>query len=253
MQKAVELVCGGLTLRGMLHIPDNGKNKHPFVAMYHGFTGSNTEASFMFVQLSRELEKAGIGSIRFDFSGSGNSDGVFEDMTLTSEANEAKCIFEYMSQLEFVDRDNLFMLGMSMGGLVTSITAGELSNVKAVVLWAPAGNMADLAETFSKDAPVDENGRADMGGVLLNTNFISDIRSRDIFSLASKYKGDLLIIHGTKDTTVPIQTSYKYLEAYGGRARLVEVDGADHCFGRVEWRRVLIPETVSFFAGKVRI
>ncbi|MBZ4647158.1 MAG: alpha/beta hydrolase [Clostridia bacterium] len=90
MQQAIELRCDGLTLRGMIHIPELGKSKYPFVAIYHGFTGNKMEPQFMFVRLSRELEKAGVGSVRFDFSGSGESDGLFEDMSVSNEIKEAK-------------------------------------------------------------------------------------------------------------------------------------------------------------------
>jgi len=250
LQKNVEIVVNGLTLRGMMHIPDTGKDKYPFVAMYHGFTGSKTEAGFKFVQLSRRLEEAGIGSLRFDFSGSGESDGTFDQMTIKTEAEEAKMIFKYMSGLEIADEKNLFMLGFSMGGLVTSITSPVLQNVKAIVLWAPAGNMSAIAEEiFEKSRTAD--GRVEVGGLLLNPNFLEELKKIDVYEMAKGYTGDVLMIHGTEDTAVPIFTSKEYLKAYGEKARLVEIQGADHIFSRIEWGNTLLDATVDFIKQHV--
>ena len=88
MKKAVELKFKGHVLRGMLQVPEMQKGKYPFIAMYHGFGATKLESHFMFADLSHELEKSGIGSLRFDFSGTGESDGLFEDMTVLSEIYE---------------------------------------------------------------------------------------------------------------------------------------------------------------------
>lgn len=66
MQKSVELTYGSRTLRGMMHVPDGTHGKAPMVVMFHGFTGNKVESHFIFVKLSRELEKVGIGSFRFE-------------------------------------------------------------------------------------------------------------------------------------------------------------------------------------------
>ena len=55
MQKAIELVSQGLTLRGMLHMPENVPGKVPVVVIFHGFTGNKMEPHFIFVKLSRML------------------------------------------------------------------------------------------------------------------------------------------------------------------------------------------------------
>ena len=66
MQKAVELRSQGLTLRGMLHMPDNTTHKVPVVVLFHGLTGSKMAPHFIFVKLSSMHEKKGIASVRFE-------------------------------------------------------------------------------------------------------------------------------------------------------------------------------------------
>lgn len=59
----------------MLHVPGDANGKLPIVCIYHGFTGNKMEPHFIFIKLSRLLEKKGIASVRFDFGGSGEGDG----------------------------------------------------------------------------------------------------------------------------------------------------------------------------------
>lgn len=83
MQKYVEIKRDGLTLRGMLHVPDNVSSKVPMVILLHGFCDDRNEINFVHNELSQRLCDAGIASVRFDMNGSGESDGRFEDMTIS--------------------------------------------------------------------------------------------------------------------------------------------------------------------------
>jgi hypothetical protein len=90
MEKYVELARPSGRMRGMLHLPERSDFRPPWpaVALYHGFTGSRTEARFLFVSFSRLLARHGIASARFDFLDSGESDGEFQDMTLSGEIED---------------------------------------------------------------------------------------------------------------------------------------------------------------------
>ena len=57
MQKAVEITRNGMTMRGMLHRPDDVEGKVPIALIFHGFTGNKMESHFIFVKLSRRLAK----------------------------------------------------------------------------------------------------------------------------------------------------------------------------------------------------
>ncbi|MCQ6268732.1 alpha/beta hydrolase [Fictibacillus sp. WQ 8-8] len=82
MENLIAIEVNGLTLRGMSHKPKvNNLSKYPIVIIFHGFTGSRVDGNFLFVRFARELSRQGIGCVRFDFSGSGESDGSFTEMT----------------------------------------------------------------------------------------------------------------------------------------------------------------------------
>ncbi|MCL2003081.1 MAG: alpha/beta hydrolase [Oscillospiraceae bacterium] len=246
MQKAIEFVCDNLTLRGTAHIPDTHKGKYPFVIMYHGFTGDKTEVHWMFTRLSRELEKLEIGSIRFDFSGSGESDGFFYNTTIASELREALSIYRFALALDYVDADRLFMLGMSVGGLIAGLTAPKAEKLKGLILWAPGGNILEYVINMRKREPADRAGRIDMGGFLLSPDFERCLYDIDIYQTASAFQGNVLIVHGDGDETVPFDIGLRYKKIYGERAELLNIEGANHGFSRPAWKDALMEATKTF-------
>jgi alpha/beta superfamily hydrolase len=255
MQKAVEIQSNGLTLRGMLHIPEGITEKIPMVCIFHGFTGSKMEPHFIFVKLSRMLESKGIASVRFDFSGSGESDGDFINMTISKELEDAKAILNYAKSLDFVDTNKIGAVGLSMGGAVASMLAGDCSDdIQTLCLWAPAGNMGELVTYGRTEDDLKEMRKVgfwDAGGLLVGTEFLDDVLSLNIFDKASTYNKNVLLLHGSLDRTVPSSTSERYLEIYGEKSVLHIVEGADHTFNRKAWEDEVLDYTLGFLEGEL--
>lgn len=256
MQKAVEIQNNGLTLRGMLHIPDGVTGKVPMVCIFHGFTGNKMEPHFIFVKLSRMLESKGIASVRFDFSGSGESDGDFIDMTISKELSDAKAILDYVKSLDFVDTNKIAALGLSMGGAVASMLAGDYKeDIQTLCLWAPAGNMGELVTYGRSEEDIQGIRKAgfwDAGGLLVGIEFLDDVLSLDIFHRASAYDKNVLLLHGTEDQSVPLSTSERYLEIYEKQAVLHIIEGANHTFNSKAWEAEVLDYTIGFLEGELK-
>lgn len=256
MQKAVEIERGNLVLRGVVHIPEGISGKVPLVCMFHGFKGNKEEKHFMFVKMSRLFEKKGIASLRFDFSGSGESDGEFVDMTILTELHESKTILDYAKGLDFVDIENIGVLGLSMGGAVASILAGDCNeDVKALCLWAPAGNMQEIVDGFKTNQNIGvltKRGFFDLDGFSIGKEFVKALEKIDIFKRASNYEKNVLLIHGNCDEMVSFNTSERYLDIYGEKSFLHPVEGSDHTFNKKEWEDEVLECTVEFFKNEFK-
>lgn len=244
MQNHVEISSNGLTLRGYIHIPDNQKTGLPIVCMFHGFTGNKMEDHFQYVRLSRELEELGIGSIRMDFGNSGESDGSFENMTASREINDALNIIDYVYSLEEVDKDNIGIIGFSMGGMVASIAAKERRNIiKSMALISPAGNIYEIFESFFKGS----DRMADINGLIFSKNTLEDMESIDPYEKARGFQGNVLIVHGEKDEAVPIKYGMKYKEIYGDKSELYMVKDANHIYSYRPWENEMKRAVKEFF------
>lgn len=250
MQKAVEINHQGMTLRGMEHLPE-GENL-PAVILFHGFTGNKLEPHRMFLHISRSLEAKGFASFRFDFLGSGESDGDFKDMTVSKELDEARTIFNYVKSHPRINPKRIIVLGFSMGGLVASLLAGELGDaVERLILMAPAGTMANSVERMRENVPYLEHLDAyDHGGNLVGSAFGEDLKAIDVWGQAKRYKGNVLLIHGTNDQAVPYEVSRLYIDhCYGDRATLHTIEYADHTFNSYHWEKEMT-EAILQFVGE---
>ena len=237
-------------LRGMFHRPD--LKKFPVVIMFHGFTASRLGPRFAFVRLARQLEKLGIGSIRFDFLGSGESDGDFKDMTYMKECKQAMYIIEDIKKLDEVSE--IYLLGHSMGGAIAGNMAALFPDlIKKCCLWAPAFCMPDILAHLKQNPamqPIDDF--YDCKGLKLSLSFVEEMMNLDMYKHIEDYKNDLMIIHGTKDETVPFESSKRYLVQYQREdLHFVEIENGSHNFEVYPEIKEVLNKTVKFFSSNL--
>lgn len=250
MQRAIELEYKGQILRGMEHVPERREGERvPAVILYHGFTGTKLEPHRIFLKICRALEGMGIACFRFDFLGSGESDGNFEEMTVSGEIAEAGAILDRVKRDPRIDPERVTLLGMSLGGLVASVLAGErVQDVHKLVLLAPAGEMYLLIKDMIDGVLAMPDLQVyDFNGNLIGRPFAEDLKTLNVFARAKGYTGDVMIVHGTKDPTVPYQVSLAYqAQSYEGRALVHLIEDADHTFNKTVWERDVIGKICDF-------
>ena len=208
--------------------------KCPVVIICHGFGGQRSCPTTN--AIAQQLSDNGIASIRFDFNGHGESEGRFEDMTVPNEIEDAKSIYQFVSSLPFADRERIAILGISQGGVVASMTAGELGHKKlaAAVLMCPAAVLRDdcikgntMGQFYN---PLDPPERLELGyGRALGREFIKTAFSLPIYETAERYHGKGCIIHGTGDRVAPYTYGIRFHDIWPG-SEYHQLEGYDHGF-----------------------
>ncbi|MBS7656304.1 MAG: alpha/beta fold hydrolase [Candidatus Bathyarchaeia archaeon] len=256
MIKPVSFTNHGQQLVGILHVPDNlfPDQKAPAIAMFHGFTGHKSEAHRFFVQIARALCKAGFVVLRFDFRGSGDSDGDFEDMTVPGEVSDAEQALTFLSSLPEVDDKLIGVIGLSMGGRVASILASKDNRVKYVVLYSAA--LAPLKQMFegmvrSEKLELLKRGESVSlnNGWYLKKPFFDTLDETVPYDVMDKIKAPVLIVHGDSDQTVPLKVAlrgYEIIKGLNDKNKLHIVKGGDHVFTLKEHTAEVIKETVDW-------
>lgn len=224
----IEIKRDNLVLRGTMEKPE--QESYDLALIFHGFTGNRNEALLSSIA-SRLLEK-GIASLRFDFNGHGESDGLLKDMTVLNELADAKAILDYARSLPNV-RD-IFVLGHSQGGVVASMLAGYYpDHIAKLVLMAPAATLKDDAlKGECMDARYDPNNIPDEVSVMGKTIggfYFRVAQLLPIYDVAANYPGPVCLIHGEGDTIVDNEASIRYYRTYQN-SRLHLINGADHMF-----------------------
>ena len=258
MMRLVEFRGPAGVLRGCLHLPEGAKGRVPGVVLCHGLTGQRMESSFLFVGMSRRLESAGIASLRFDFYGSGESDGEFHQMTVTGERADAEAALDWFKARRQIDASRVGLLGLSMGGYVAACLLGVRSDVKAAVLWSAAGNTRERWIARFSEAQrlrLERQGWLDLSGLRLSRAFFDDLENNRPYELIARYGGPVLVVHGTKDETVPLQEAQEYVRALksrpSGATEALFIEDAGHVFANYDHRQRLYETTAAWFAKRL--
>ncbi len=226
---------------GMLHAelqkPEISKEKKvPLVIICHGF-GGNCESKLL-TDIADNLQNKGIASIRFDFNGHGKSNGEFQNMTVLNEIQDLKNIITWAQTQSWVK--NISLLGHSQGGVVVSMTAGELGDkvIKSAVLMAPAAVLRDdalrgntMGAMYDPWNMKEEYVQLPFGGMKLGREYIKTALTLPIYETAFKYNGPVLVMHGTYDRVVPYTYGERYDMGYKN-SKLYLIQGEDHGFSQ---------------------
>ena len=241
---------GGEQIVGMLHTPDHVTGrKWPAVVFLHGFTGNKPESHRLFVLTARQLAQAGIGALRFDFRGSGDSAGDFSEMTISRELEDARAAVAFIRGQPNVDTQRVGLIGMSMGGMVSALLLGEDAGIPAAVLWCPVADFHRLWSSRMNDkvsADLSSTGIADYGGWPVGKNFIEDGMKHDPVKSLARSKAEILVLHGDGDDAVPVQESAMYRNV----TRREIIPGADHTFNSLAWVKQVTELSATWFVRR---
>lgn len=194
--------------------------KLPVVIICHGF-GSDCRRPLL-TAIANDVVEQGMIAIRFDFNGCGKSEGLFQNMTVLNEIDDLKHVIEWARKQAWTE--NISLVGHSQGGVVVSMTSGELGvgQIKCEALLAPAAVLRDDAiRGITMGAHFDPSdikgdyvqlpGRGGEGtGLKLGKAYIESAMTLPIYETARNYTGPALIVQGTHDRIVP----YTYAERY---------------------------------------
>jgi len=240
----------GRWLRGMMHLPSGAKTRRvPGVVFFHGFTGDRMESHWIFIKCARALARAGIASLRFDFYGSGESEGEFRAVTLASEISDAQDAVAFFRRQKGIDPSRVGLCGLSLGGCIAACIAQRV-RAKAAVLWSAVAYPAALkriVEGILQPVP-GARGLVEYDAREVSLRFIGNAPRYKPVNLLAAFRGPTLIIHPGEDAHVPLSHAEDLYQAAGAKAKQkVIIPGADHTFTSLAWEREVIARTVAWF------
>ncbi|MBD3313319.1 alpha/beta fold hydrolase [Candidatus Woesearchaeota archaeon] len=240
----------GERLCGVLTVLEDASKKHPLVVLCHGFTSSKDSATYPL--MAEKLYDSGILSLRFDFYGHGESEGRFEDITITEGTEEVISAIDFVKTLEYAG--NIALFGTSFGGLCATLAASRFNTITALGLKAPASDMIDNRRKHLGEEGYDEwkqMGVAEFNNhsgivVKLNYSFAEDGEKINAFEEARKISCTTLIVHGDNDLSVPLQQSERLAKGIKN-VKLEIIEGANHHFDRPGEKEKINMMFVKFF------
>jgi uncharacterized OsmC-like protein/alpha/beta superfamily hydrolase len=216
----------GQALSGRLHRPVGRPVGWALFA--HCFTcGKDLRSS---QRISEALARAGIGTLRFDFTGLGESTGEFADSHFGANVADIVAAAGWMSAN---GRPISLLVGHSLGGSAVLRAAAQLDEVRGVTtIGAPSDPMHLLANF---DEVVDEiaaQGQAEVTLVgrsfRVSQSFIDELSNHPLTVELGSLQASLLIMHSPIDNEVSIDHASELFIAARHPKSFVSLDDADH-------------------------
>ncbi|WP_026302476.1 alpha/beta hydrolase family protein [Psychroflexus tropicus] len=145
----------GLQIKGTLSLP-NKKGKFPVVIIISG-SGPHDRVGNMYghkpyLVIADHLTKNGIGVLRYDERGIGESEGNFEAAKISEFSEDVSSAISYLKTRKNINKKKIGLIGHSLGGIVGSKVASERTDVSFLVLMAAPGLDGDEMMLLQKAA-----------------------------------------------------------------------------------------------------
>lgn len=226
----------GSKIWGQAYIPNKGGSRFPLLIFSHGI-GNSYRSGRPYAQA---LVKEGYAVYVFDFRSGGYGKNKSDEidpaaghnigMSLRTEVSDLDAVVDAADDWDFVDDDQISLIGESQGGVVTALEAAdEPDDFKSVILLYPAFSIEDdIHERFSSESGVPESFMM-FGWVTVGRKYATDIWDMDTYKEIDKYKGPVLLLHGTKDSTVDVSYSDRAAKVYDD-VEYHRIEGSEHGF-----------------------
>ncbi|MGH3885017.1 MAG: alpha/beta hydrolase [Pseudonocardiaceae bacterium] len=250
----------GLQLAGTFVAPDEPAGRA--TVLVHG-AGVDREEGGFFTRLAEGLGKVGVASLRYDLRGHGQSGGRLEEATLAAHLNDIRVALAQVHEATGVS--DISLLGTSFGGgLAAYYAAKQPDKLTRLVLLNPQLNYKaryidekpywsndylddEAAQALAEEGYISHRPGVKHGRALLNEVFW--IRPVEVLG---DVKAPTLIVHGTEDTFIPIESSRAAAQQLQVEHKMVEIDGAQHGFAVHDDPRYLNPQSQEWQAFVIR-
>jgi uncharacterized OsmC-like protein/alpha-beta hydrolase superfamily lysophospholipase len=199
-----------------------------FALFAHCFTCSKD--IFAARRIASSLAAAGVGVLRFDFTGLGSSEGEFANTNFSSNVEDLVRAAAYL-------RDNhsapTLLIGHSLGGAAVLAAAHDIPEARAVVTIAAPADAAHVLKNFGTSLEeIRDKGEAEvmLAGrrFRIRRSFIADAEQHRLADRIRSLGKALLVMHSPRDAVVDIENASRIFLTAKHPKSFVSLDDADH-------------------------
>ena len=239
----------GQTLAGLLEMPERSDAIVAFALFAHCFTCGKDIAAAS--RVSRALAAKGIGVLRFDFTGLGNSDGDFSNTNFSSNVNDLEDAARALADRYQAPQ---ILIGHSLGGAAVLTAAARIESVRAVATIAAPATAQHVQHLFAEQsAEIREQGEAVVAlgarEFRIRRQFLEDIDTHNSTERIGQLKAALLVLHSPIDTLVSIDEAAAIYQAAKHPKSFVSLDKADHLLSQAADAEYAA-ETIAVWASR---
>ena len=181
--------------------------------------------------VEKYARKHKLNFVRFDCRGHGNSDGKFEDFTISDWKKDLVNVIDNLT------RGPQILIGSSMGGWLMLLAArSRPSRIKGMIGLAAA---PDFGDNLYNDLSIKNKKEIKKKGIIkyssfglsyyIRKNFFIDARKNKVLNKSYMYNKPLILIHGLKDNVVSSKVPKKILKKVTSKKiQIILLKDSDH-------------------------
>ena len=239
----------GDRLAARLDRPDHGEPT-VWALFAHCFTCSKDLKAV--TRISRALTARGMGLLRFDFTGLGDSEGDFADTHFSSNLNDLRAAISYLRDSE---RAPALLIGHSLGGAAVLVAAESCPEVRAVATLGAPSDTAHLRDQLLEAAPEleeEDEARIQLAGrpFRIRRRLLDDLSEQNVLGAVRRLDRPLLILHSPVDEIVDVDHARRIYQAAHHPKSFISLDQADHLLLREPADAVYVAELLASWSSR---
>ena len=222
----------GVRLSGRLHA--TAVEPIAYAVFAHCFTCSKESKAARYISAS--LAELGIATLRFDFTGLGESEGDFSETTFSQEVADVEAAAAALRERYAAPA---LLIGHSLGGAAVLAAASRIPEAVGIAtIAAPAEpqHVAHLLGTSIQEIEREGEAEVKLGGrpFKIRKKFLDDLEAQCSAEKIRDLEKALLIFHSPQDKIVDVDNARIIYQAARHPKSFVSLDGADHLLLRRE-------------------
>jgi len=179
------------------------------------------------------MERRGITVFRFDFSGCGESEGNFKEVTIQKNADDLDAAVNFIKSK--YPGEKIHITGYCHGALISAFYASQ-NDVAGLALLSAIYRYNDpelvLRGVLFIDRWLKRKYKDTDGGRNVHMRNYRSTTKLHMKKMVRKITCPMLVVHGGKDKLVPRGHAFRYYDYTSGTKQLHVVESANHFFDK---------------------
>jgi len=227
-EEPLHVMSDGLAISGTLRTPE--ARSWPLVILCHGLLSHKNSSKYL--QIAQVFAEAGIATVRFDFRGCGESEGLAAESTVSGRWRDLRQVMARAEELLGFN-GRLALLGSSLGGYLALLEAGRSPLIRSLSVWSTPSHLRGLERRL-------------LAAGTMSPLFLEDLRRQELLSRIGEVQR-VLILHGEQDELVTPSHAEAIFAAVKDPKSLQLFPATDHRFTQAESRRQAISLSLKWF------
>ena len=234
METPIFFENGNYKLFGVLHSPQSNRPneqtiKRTGIVLCHPLFEEKLISHRFFVNMARLLADEGFYCLRFDFMGHGDSDGDFENISITSQISDICCALSFFKNQTEITAVGL--LGVRFGATLAALACSEISGIDFLIMISPILNGSQYMQQClrtnlamqlalykniikNRDELIDDllkNEMVNIDGYMLTRSFYEAVNNINLLDLCP-FSRNVFLLHLQKNENQPLPKDLTVLQ-----------------------------------------